>query len=393
MTRKASAPNAYAAGGQSFDAGAVAVLAVFMIGGYVDGWAHNHYGNKIESFFTIWHAVLYGGFALSALYFTIPAIRNRRAGSDWRHALPFGYATTLLGGVIFAIAGFCDMLWHIAFGIENGVDAFLSPPHLVLFFATILMFCGPIRAIVHRNAGDRRSWAVNGTFAAAMTVLFLQLTFMLQPWILPGNGDPSRAFSATGSYWSGAVTDLHQRTETGFDIGGLHADSAVAAAPAVAAEPTRFETGLQRLGVANVIIYAALVGALLLLALKAGRMPPGGFTLMFFIDTLGIALMRELQLAPGFMLPTIVLGLLWGILADVLYAALKPTDRASARLYSFIFLVPAGIVALYFIALGIAGGGTWWPAALAGGSVLYAGLVGLAIGLVGSRWEYASPAQ
>lgn len=38
------------------------------------------------------------------------------------------------------------MLWHSRFGIEAGIEALLSPTHLVLALGGMLMVSGPLRA-------------------------------------------------------------------------------------------------------------------------------------------------------------------------------------------------------------------------------------------------------
>src|SRR5262249_51465463 len=69
-----------------------------------------------------------------------------RAGGA-RHSLlvrmPAGYGLALAGGVLFFVGGGADLLWHTVFGIEFGIDALLSPPHLWLFVAGALLLSGP----------------------------------------------------------------------------------------------------------------------------------------------------------------------------------------------------------------------------------------------------------
>src|SRR5947207_343911 len=110
----------------------LAICGLWFIGGaYVDGWAHNHIP-KLETFFTPWHGILYSGFAVTAAALLAIVVWNRKPGERWKHAIPTGYGPAILGICTFAVAGVLDMLWHIAFGIENGIDALLSPTHLLL---------------------------------------------------------------------------------------------------------------------------------------------------------------------------------------------------------------------------------------------------------------------
>src|SRR5919197_1584766 len=67
------------------------VLSAWLVGGaYLDGWAHNHLRLSLESFFTPWHAVLYSGFLLSAIFLVLVHTRNVLRGHDWTRELPRG---------------------------------------------------------------------------------------------------------------------------------------------------------------------------------------------------------------------------------------------------------------------------------------------------------------
>src|SRR5437868_7378550 len=115
-----------ALGGLRFD-WIVTVLFAILIGGvYVDGWAHNH-GKVDNTFFTPWHAVLYSGYGALAGVLLAALARNHATGLAWRVALPEGYRLSLLGALVFAVAGLGDMIWHTLFGIEVGTAALLSP--------------------------------------------------------------------------------------------------------------------------------------------------------------------------------------------------------------------------------------------------------------------------
>lgn len=69
---------------------AVLVVSAWLVGGmYLDGWAHNNF-DDLDTFFTVWHAVLYSGYAAAAILFGEVALRNRAQGLPWRRALPAG---------------------------------------------------------------------------------------------------------------------------------------------------------------------------------------------------------------------------------------------------------------------------------------------------------------
>ena len=60
------------------------VAAAFWLGAglYWDGWAHG-YGLP-DSFWTIWHAAFYSGFAASAVVIAAPLILGRSRTASWR---------------------------------------------------------------------------------------------------------------------------------------------------------------------------------------------------------------------------------------------------------------------------------------------------------------------
>jgi len=126
---------------------------------FIDGWAHNH-GQVDDSFFTPWHALLYGAMGLAGLILIATHSHNAlRMGYRWSRALPHGYALSLIGFFAFGLAGLGDMLWHETFGFESGTEALLSPTHLVLALSGLLVITGPIRSLWQRRLdGSWRSF-------------------------------------------------------------------------------------------------------------------------------------------------------------------------------------------------------------------------------------------
>src|SRR5271166_6294299 len=101
---------------------AVGICGVWISGGFfLDAWAHGHV--PVETFFTPYHAVFYSGILALALVIGAFAVRYRSLGYSWQDAVPRSYRLALLGIPIFVLGGLGDMLWHRAFGIEEGVDA------------------------------------------------------------------------------------------------------------------------------------------------------------------------------------------------------------------------------------------------------------------------------
>ena len=110
-----------------------------LFGVFLDGWAHNNVPDLIETFFTPWHAVLYSGFAATVVVLVIGYIGNLKAGYHWQRGLPKPYLWSIVGVLIFSLAGNMDLIWHELFGFEEDVEALLSPSHLSLAAGGILI--------------------------------------------------------------------------------------------------------------------------------------------------------------------------------------------------------------------------------------------------------------
>ncbi len=129
--------------GEDLATGALGLWLI--IGLFTDGWAHLHMPG-LETFFTPWHGLLYGGFAASAGWIGLLALRSHRRGWAWPLALPVGYSMAAAGVIIFGAAGLGDMVWHVVRGVESGIDALLSPTHLMLLTGAALLLTAPLRS-------------------------------------------------------------------------------------------------------------------------------------------------------------------------------------------------------------------------------------------------------
>ena len=132
-----------------------------------------------ESFLTPWHAVFYAGFTASALWLAAMSRRRAARGAiDWRLSfLPAGYDGARLGLLLFALGGLGDAAWHSALGVERGIDALLSPTHLLLFAGLVLILTAPLRAA--RAAPDSAPgwWMLAGSVIAATALVGFFLNF------------------------------------------------------------------------------------------------------------------------------------------------------------------------------------------------------------------------
>lgn len=116
--------------GLEFDRCVALLSTFFVMGIFLDGWAHNH-GKVDATFFTIWHAVLYSGYAILGAFLSLSMRRFMLQGFSMQQSLPKGYLASYVGVFIFALAGAADFAWHTLFGFEISVEAVLSPTHLL----------------------------------------------------------------------------------------------------------------------------------------------------------------------------------------------------------------------------------------------------------------------
>jgi hypothetical protein len=142
---------------------------VLMLGAMADGWAHTNILSEIqqEGFFTPYHGLLYAGFtALAAWTFFLAYRRRDRHQRWWVEGWPSGYKVGAIGVLIFLVAGVADAVWHETVGIEAGVDAAISPSHLLLSVGSVLTLTSPLRSWWASGENGRR--AVTGVWALAL---------------------------------------------------------------------------------------------------------------------------------------------------------------------------------------------------------------------------------
>jgi hypothetical protein len=329
-------------GGPRYDALMASLCGVFQAGAYLDLWAHVH-RPELEMFFTPWHAVLYAGFLAVAAATAAPLLLRRRLGVAWSRALPPGYDWSLIGALVFLLGGVLDMLWHTLFGVEADVEALLSPSHLVLALGSTLMLTGPLRAAWRRASATRAPWPA----VLSLTYLLSAFTFWTQyahqlgrPWAAAGNRPTATTF------------------------------------PVVAPDPLFHSLEIQSvfvahaLGVASILLQAALLAGVVLIALWrwGGAFPAGAFTVVFGLNALVVGVARDQY---ALILPAIAAG----VLTDVLVRRLRPSRARSFALRATAFAAPAAYFALFFATLAVTRG-LWWSVPLWSGTIVLAGAVG-----------------
>jgi hypothetical protein len=287
-----------------------------MAGVFIDGFAHSNLRNTIEDFFTPWHAILYSGFTATALWVVWMVFRRLRQGWTGLNAIPVGYELGLIGATVFGLGGVGDMIWHTVFGIEVGIDALLSPTHLLLYLGATLLITSPLRAIWH-NSSATPSFKAFLPALLAVFATFSFTTFMnMHLWGLVNVPDSSERFSQLSSY------------------GGLIAYAA------------------SRLTDAGILFSNVVIMGTAFLLLRRWRTPVGTFTLILGLNTLAMFAM----FGNGGYLPQVLLATLAGIIMDAMVFTMKPSPSKVLEFRVFAIIAPIAIWGLHFLALALNGG-------------------------------------
>ena len=317
----------------------VAALGWVLIAGlYADGWAHLNVPG-LETFFTPWHGALYGAFAL--LVASQAMMLLRRPSPREQARLPHGYGWGWVGVAVFLLGGLADMAWHLVFGIEAGIDALVSPTHLVLLSGGLLLIVSPLRAQPRSQATWAWPSVLSMAAAAALTGFFLSYVSVF--------ADPG-AREALTTIPEGAPG--HRAAEL----------------PAVA--------GLGGYLITTVLVVVPLVGLQ-----RRRRMPTGTATVVVAAVALPATVLSNLQ----FLVPALT-AIAGAVVVDLLLHA-YPTLPEVALASLLPLLVWAGQVAGLAVTQTLA----WPPELWAGIVVLTALLTGVLTRLLRSRPDRAEP--
>ena len=329
-TPVAAGPDAAAGGSAGFD-WLMAVLGGWLIGGlYLDGWAHIHVP-ALETFFTPWHAVLYSGYIAGAVALAVTMRRNRRGGAPRARALLPGYGLSFVGAFVFFFGGLADMLWHVTFGIENGVEGLISPSHLVLALGGGLMVTGPLRAgLAHPVPGERR-WLARMPMVVSLTVFLSLITF----------------FTEYASPY--ATTWVTETPRTGSQV--------------------RLSAGL-----AGFLVQPAVLMGPVLFVLRVQSLPLGSLTVLLSVNVALMTIIHDKYLGTG-PYPLIGAAIVAGLIGDALIRWLRPAPDRVIAFRAVAFLIPAVQYLLYFVAV-MASARVAWSVHLWTGAIVIAGGVG-----------------
>ncbi len=321
----------YPAGSLRFDLLSLLLSTWFLIGLFIDGWAHNH-GEVDNTFFTPWHALLYSGVLAVGAFLGLNQFRNVLKGYAFTRALPRGYLLSLVGVAIFFVGGGFDFVWHSLFGFEANVEALLSPAHLLLASGAFLFVTGPLRAAWNRR--DARGWSGLYTVVYSLVILLSLLTFFTQfANIYPAAATIAATHPERGDVFFWDVTDL-----------------------------------------SAVLISGALTVGMILFSIRRWTLPFGALTVLLTANALLMYWLR-IQFVSDFW-PALLAAPLAGLAGDVLLRAWQPSAERVGTLRLFAFLLPVILFASYFLLL-IATSGIWWTIHMWLGVTAMAGVGGL----------------
>lgn len=314
-----------------------AVSGLWMILGlFLDGWAHDN--QKPESFFTPWHGVLYSGFTAAGLFAAHRALRGRPAGAGWVEALPRGHGLTLAALAVFAVGAAGDLVWHEVLGIEVGLEALLSPTHLLLMASGLVALSAPIRA----------AWTTGGTAPRFSTFLPVALSTSLLTALV--------AFFL--SFLSPFSNDAGATGFTRFP-GQVHA------------HPSTEAPELQQLvGVASIIVMSVVLAGSVAFLMRRWRVPGGTLTLLFSLLVVLFAGTDE------FAQPLVLLaGPIAGGVGDLLVRRRLPAAVVAGAAVSALWLA-------YFALYALDEGSVRWVVEIWAGTVFLSGLLAAGVGLL-----------
>jgi Tol biopolymer transport system component len=131
----------------------------------------------------------------------------------------------------------------------------------------------------------------------------------------------------------------------------------------------------EALGVASLLIQAALIAGFMLVALRHGPLPIGSLTILIGLSG---AMMTVISDFHWF----IAVAVLAGVVGDVLVGLLRPDPGRARQVRILVFTVLAAWFALYLLYLGVWGEGVGWSVHMILGAPVLAGTVGLLLSFI-----------
>jgi hypothetical protein len=326
------------------------LLATWLVEGLtMDAWAHLNQ-TKLDTVVTPWHGLFYGGFFATSVWILWHIQHHHEEGHTRLAAIPIGYGVAVVGMGIFFVSGVGDQIWHLTFGIERNLKAFLSPTHIGLVIGMVLIVSAPWRSMWSDPTISRTP-----TFLQALPAVWsIGLTVLL--------------ISNISGYILIFPSDLVTIGQTAF----ITHFPGSAPAPLLNVFSARFQVqGVLMIEMTNLLM---MVGVLV--ALRRWRLPFGSIT---FIWTMLVASAEvSYQYNRGF---TVIAAVIGGLIADYLVLRLRPSIERPGSYRLFAGLAPAALWTSYFLVLAVAYH-IGWPVELCCGVIVLASLMTVMIAYV-----------
>ncbi len=320
-------------------------------GFFIDAWAHGHV--PIETFLTPYHGFIYLGMlailgTLAAQYF-----HGRRLGYRGIHAFAKPYHLALIGIPIFLIAAPSDALWHAIFGLEEGVDALLSPTHQMMGLAIFFFASAPIRsALAARDLGAppkglREQLPIAFALAAWLGLIHFGTAYAFIPAADRGNAPPPIS-PLQATYFTAIALSYYKSS----------------------------------LGVLVVIFQSALYSGF---ALFLGSQFRSAFGMLAVVLLLGNTLNAiPFTNATPLLATTILCSLLAGLVGDAWIALRDPHPARPGAYRTLAVIVPFSYFACYLVITELTGG-LWWDIHFRLGVLLWTAATGMGLSFLTMR--------
>lgn len=300
---------------------AVVLLATgFVIGAYFTAYAYVHIpGGVDDAARTAGVIIVNASWALLTLLLFAGFAIGLRAGRSWNRALPDGYTGTFAAALVFGAAWIVDdAFWSVAFGRQGlGLEQLFTPPHLVEIAASAVIVSGPLRAASRR--GESVAGPVTLTSSALLLSVFTFATQFIHPLIDPWAAADYQFINSTPA-WLG-----------------------------------------ENVGVASILVQAAILAGTGLLLNSAFRLRPGSLTFVFTLNGLLVTVTKgTFELLP--------VAVVTGVAADLWLAfqARRP-GKPSASLCA---VVGGTFATAYLGEILLLPAGTKWGTSLIAGSII-----------------------
>jgi hypothetical protein len=315
----------------------VSVITLWIsCGFFLDAWAHGHV--PVESFFTPYHGVFYSGMLALVVVLAVYASRGR---------IPRSYRYPLLGVPIFLASGAADLAWHHFLGIEEGIDALLSPTHQGLGLGIFFIATGPILSALRYGRRVRTFWDQ------------LPLIFALATWIELIHFGTAYAFDPAAG-----------RANAPPPIGAFTPDYLTAIALGY------YKTAM---GVIVVIFQSIIMAGFALFAGSRFALAPGALTLMYLLGNAAAA--AAFTNDTPLLATVLAMSAAAGIAGDFIVARLDPVPERIAAYRVLGIAVPVVYFATYF-AITAGAERVWWDWNVMLGAICWAGVTGFGLTLL-----------